>query len=461
MRQSQLGIANFRERGNQQLAGGSVWRAHRPRRRYFAVCALFTLGLTFLLRASAVATINIRDYGAKGDGVTDDSAAIIAAIKAARGVFHTSPINNCQNIFFPHGTYLVRPGTLHLVYGLSGCGIFGEGAYASAIRLTKGSGWALLQDEGQDGQLQNFFIRDLEFLGPGSSSSLDWFYLKGIGGTGGLLVENVTVHGFREGLRIEGNAAADTASFIKLTMTDINVAFHLNNQQSVPNELISPSICTNKDVFFFDKYAAAGWHVVGGYLCGLGAGSIFHYGSAFNGGYDNQNLIVTGTHFELLTSAAELILDDAPQSTKEFACYGCNSDTVIPNDNRNTVTLRTGARFLWSGGMFGGLVTLDMDLGVPTPTPHSEPPIFTLNDADWDTGDVPPFNAIKENVCTTASRCISIPAGKRDQPGISFHLVRALGYGVLSDPPLAGRTGVRLWWRVRKRQNSGRSGHLW
>jgi hypothetical protein len=148
----------FRTRGNQQLFSGSGHSADRFGRWHIAACALVTFALTFLAQASALATINIRDYGAKGDGVTDDSAAIVAAVKAARGVFHTFPINNCQNILFPHGTYLVRPGAMTLQYGLSGCGIFGEGAYASAIKLTAHSGWALVHDESQNGQLQNLVL---------------------------------------------------------------------------------------------------------------------------------------------------------------------------------------------------------------------------------------------------------------------------------------------------------------
>ncbi len=44
--------------------------------------------------------INVRDYGAKGDGLTDDTAAIQAAIAAAQAV------NGCAE--FPPGTYLIN-----------------------------------------------------------------------------------------------------------------------------------------------------------------------------------------------------------------------------------------------------------------------------------------------------------------------------------------------------------------
>ena len=47
-------------------------------------------------RVNQLKLINVQTHGAVGDGVTDDTAAIQAAITATRGVLH-----------FPAGTYLV------------------------------------------------------------------------------------------------------------------------------------------------------------------------------------------------------------------------------------------------------------------------------------------------------------------------------------------------------------------
>jgi hypothetical protein len=375
-------------------------------------CHLLTvLLLAALGQSSALATINVQDYGAVPDGITDDSEAISHALRAAYGPFDAYPLNNCQEIFFPHGVYLVKPSTLHLVHNLSGCGMHGEGAYSSVVKLTARSGYAVTHDESLDGQLQFFHIREMGFYGPGSSSELNWYHEKGTGGDGGLLVEDVMIHGFNEGYQVEGTAAADTASFIHIGVDDINIAFHLNNQQSVPYELISSSVCANDDVFLFDQYGASGWHVVGGYLCVLKTGSIFHYSHTFRGGQNNQNLTVTGTHFELLAPSTRLTTDDASQAPFEFSCYGCNSDTALPNDNRSTIFLRGGARMLWTGGMLGGLVTLDLNGS------GSSPVIFSLTDADWDTGGVPP------------SAAITIEG--KGQALISFHAVQVVGHGII------------------------------
>jgi hypothetical protein len=71
--------------------------------------------------------INVKDYGATGDGVTDDTAALNAAI-AALGTY--------LRLFFPAGTYIISS---ELVIGVSNITVFGEGRDASAIKLISGA----------------------------------------------------------------------------------------------------------------------------------------------------------------------------------------------------------------------------------------------------------------------------------------------------------------------------------
>jgi hypothetical protein len=88
--------------------------------------------------------VNVRDYGAIGDGVADDTAAIEAAFTAGSG-----------HIYFPPGTYLYN-GT-----GLDGtvCRITGNG-YNTVIAL--GASSYLLQPTGALNWLD---LRDLDILG--------------------------------------------------------------------------------------------------------------------------------------------------------------------------------------------------------------------------------------------------------------------------------------------------------
>jgi hypothetical protein len=76
------------------------------------------------------AVINVLDYGAVGNGTTDDTAAIQAAIDAAKGT---------QQVFFPAGTYKVT-STLNLYKGSNLIGVNesqGWWEYASGFTGTK------------------------------------------------------------------------------------------------------------------------------------------------------------------------------------------------------------------------------------------------------------------------------------------------------------------------------------
>ena len=82
--------------------------------------------------------VNVRDWGAKGDGATDDRAAIQAAFDAA---FGTPASPNGSNgryrnraVYFPNGNYLVS-GPLYLI-GVYGAHIFGAGAASTKLTYT-------------------------------------------------------------------------------------------------------------------------------------------------------------------------------------------------------------------------------------------------------------------------------------------------------------------------------------
>lgn len=64
------------------------------------------------------APLNVRDYGAVGDGTTDDSAALNAAATA---------LQSGQSLYFPAGNYIVNTACV-LIRGKSNIAIFGDGA---------------------------------------------------------------------------------------------------------------------------------------------------------------------------------------------------------------------------------------------------------------------------------------------------------------------------------------------
>jgi len=81
--------------------------------------------------------LNVRDFGAKGDGVTDDTKALIAAIDAA-GPNEGPTFWRTRIIYIPAGTYLIS-GTLthHYANGAfaSGMSLRGESPSTTVIRL--------------------------------------------------------------------------------------------------------------------------------------------------------------------------------------------------------------------------------------------------------------------------------------------------------------------------------------
>jgi hypothetical protein len=78
------------------------------------------------------APINVLDYGATGDGVTDDTAAIQAPIAAA--------LTNGKSVFIPAGTYILQ-GTLN---GGTKLKLFGEGVGLTILKKKTASGGHIL-----------------------------------------------------------------------------------------------------------------------------------------------------------------------------------------------------------------------------------------------------------------------------------------------------------------------------
>lgn len=113
------------------------------------------------LTASAIVDVNVRDQGAKGDGTTDDTAAIQAAVDAA-GAGGT--------VYFPPGTYLCRriigTGKSNItLHGVRGASILlynptGAGAVDPII------GWNLATKPATNDR--NITIRDITFSGTGA-----------------------------------------------------------------------------------------------------------------------------------------------------------------------------------------------------------------------------------------------------------------------------------------------------
>jgi hypothetical protein len=115
-------------------------------------------------------SVNVRDYGATGNGSTDDTAAINAAINAATG--NASPVANVRfpaaSVYLPPGVYKVTSDLL--IQSVEGFALAGAGAELS-ILLASGTGFktAVLNIDGAArGSFQGFSI-----MGDGTEGSGD------------------------------------------------------------------------------------------------------------------------------------------------------------------------------------------------------------------------------------------------------------------------------------------------
>lgn len=136
--------------------------------------------------------VNVKKYGAKGDGITDDTAAIQGALDSLE--------TSGGTVFVPSGHYKIT-GTLTMH---SNVNLIGAGEQSSFIELNV-SGTHLIS--GQD--LSHVSIRDLHLIGPGqNSAAFDGIHFDLSGNAGNatfyVRLENIYVEKFgQDGVSIQ------------------------------------------------------------------------------------------------------------------------------------------------------------------------------------------------------------------------------------------------------------------
>jgi hypothetical protein len=96
------------------------------------------------LKAKLDDILNVKDYGAKGDGITDDTAAIQRAIDdrwASMSDITGRQLMSMTNILFPAGTYIISNSIK--LYPLTS--LIGEGANRTVIKMAQSSDPCLLR----------------------------------------------------------------------------------------------------------------------------------------------------------------------------------------------------------------------------------------------------------------------------------------------------------------------------
>ncbi|WP_183558386.1 glycosyl hydrolase family 28-related protein [Mucilaginibacter sp. SP1R1] len=125
----------------------------------------------------AKSSVNVRDQGAKGDGVTDDTKAIQNAISFAKA-------HGLSNVYFPDGNYLIgqlgnKSGIIKLANGI---GLQGNGAATCHINLT-GKRYnpnpIFYQDYVVEPTICNLVIQGIDFNGESQNQQFDASYQFG------------------------------------------------------------------------------------------------------------------------------------------------------------------------------------------------------------------------------------------------------------------------------------------
>jgi hypothetical protein len=183
-------------------------------------------------------TVNVKAYGATGDGVTDDTAAVQAACTAANGVF------------FPSGTYKVTsPITLK-----SNNMVFGEGA--SSVILYTGtatSQGALYANSGSASTyVENLVVQNIKILGTVATAGFSEFvHLISFSGVRNCLIDNCEIVGFRgDGIYIgSGDLAGQERHNIDVTISNCYIDGVNNDNRNGVSVIDGTSVTIENNYF--------------------------------------------------------------------------------------------------------------------------------------------------------------------------------------------------------------------
>ena len=375
---------------------------------------------------------SVTRYGAKGDGSTDDTAAIQACIDAAVAT-------KAHCVYMPRGTYkttsplfLDPPGNLRssitnptiFNFSLSLVGEAGLGnheGYGTAIKPSADNFVALWVGPGQ-----GMCVSDLSILGPGnsyrntmSSSGVGIAVSGGSGGASRVLIENVMVENFYQGISTGQNnsSLADNFSGIKVFINNCYRGLYLEAAQNYINNLTDCNI-TNCTIAV-DNSTGPEINVRGGNYSVTGAhkgsftiGTVSSF-TTFSETYSGNTF--TNYRFTAVVSSPDTAMNNGTYNSAEILTTGFGDVPLrleIFNTGTNTATFS-----LWPMWLFGNF-TLNLNMATGTDLQAECAAATTLY--------------VQERVTTFLGRNIFVDGIHMENPGTVTTLADATNSGVLS-----------------------------
>ena len=263
---------------------------------------------------------NVRAFGAKGDNITDDTAAFNAAVRA------NGPWGGTRNllsqgratILVPRGRYLIN-GTVQTGGNAAGIVIKGEGSRTTLIRRTN--------NEGSLFKFQTYSfveISDMAIVHDTSSPRSAWnnkcFELNGTSGGQKFHISRLFTHGFDRVISHEHFHNEDTSYVSECRFEDCKTWLHARNTQAVINKIVG---CTWRGVIdrVFDVVGYGQTHIDTANV--VISGAFLHF-AAGQGGPSNQ-FILTNVKFEYAYWGTVRIIEmaDSAISANHVEMIGC------------------------------------------------------------------------------------------------------------------------------------------
>lgn len=297
-------------------------------------------------------SINVKSFGAKGDGITDDTQTINDALLYLASA-RTSPTGyngyGLGTLYFPKGKYLIN-GTVAVASPI-GLRFIGDGIYTTTLFRTLDTGNMFNFTTYISLEFKDMLIEHIP-QGDRATWTTTAINLNGSGGGNGFKINNVEVTKFATAIKYNNTANEDTNFITQCTFVDNKTVLYVNNTQNVINKI-------EKCQFFgqIDK-----------------AFDIYGFGYT---SFDTLNVVMNGTFLDIRGTTSNSTAQYLMKNCKfEFRPLGTNTGTAVMIKTSDNPACMADIKMIncgVSGGspdpniyqfdILGGFITLDVDGG--------------------------------------------------------------------------------------------------